>query len=396
MSAGIRLTRSRIVVLVLVAGVFAFQGVRLARAEDDVLDEVKRRSEVAAQKLEAEMRETLLEAQRFSAKQPDKAEELLKGALATLDADTDLPEARRDLLKRVIKDRIRVLHLAGEKVTQKASESAARETAKETRQSITDKRATEAEDPARRAKAMQDAVRETIEGSKRVRRDAEKRTAAANLEVARSATPAAGDVEFPDAKKWKDLTDKRKKDNLTAAERAILKALDTPITVDFKKSRIQDVIDTLATELGVTIAVDKATLEKRDITYDTEITAGFKRPVTARTVLRKIFGDLGLTYIVRDETIELLTPEMAKDMMVVKAYPIGDLVGNNNVLFGPDINRLQEIDFANQIITMIKQSIEPGSWDENNGAKIVYEPNTRSLVIKQSALVHSMLGKSLR
>ncbi len=172
--------------------------------------------------------------------------------------------------------------------------------------------------------------------------------------------------------------------------------MDTPLAIEFKKSRIEDVVETLQTALGVTIFADKSILEKVGVTYDTEITLSFKRPVTARTILRKIFGEIGLTYIVKDETIEVLTPEMAKDMMVVKAYPIGDLVGLTNPFLGPALGKLQELEFANQIIAMIKQSIEPGSWDDANGAKIVYEPGTRSLVIKQSALVHSMLGKSLR
>jgi len=395
MSAGNRLGRVCFIAFALLTGGAVYQDVSAARA-DDLQDQVDRRSQVAAQKLEADLRSSLLEAQRLAAKDPEKAEELLKSSLSQLEDDLDLPEARRESLKRVFKDRIRVLHLTAEKDAAKASRTATKETAKDTRPATQDKRAAEAEEPVRRAKAIQDSIRDSVDKDRRSRRDNEKRSTDNNLDIARSATPAAGDVEFPESKKWKELTEKRKKDNLTAGERAILKALDTPLAIEFKKSRIEDVVETLQTALGVTIFADKSILEKVGVTYDTEITLSFKRPVTARTILRKIFGEIGLTYIVKDETIEVLTPEMAKDMMVVKAYPIGDLVGLTNPFFGPALGKLQELEFANQIIAMIKQSIEPGGWDDASGAKIVYEAGTRSLVIKQSALVHSMLGKSLR
>ena len=394
MSAGNRLSLVCFIVFALFAGGAVYQA-STARA-DDLQDQVNRRSQVAAQKLEAELRSSLLEAQRLAAKDPEKAEELLKSSLSQVEEDLDLPEARRESLKRVFKDRIRVLHLSAEKGAAKTPRTAVKETSKDTRQATQDKRSAEAEEPLRRAKAIQDSIRDSVDKDRRSRRDNEKRSTDNNLDIARSATPAAGDVEFPESKKWKELTEKRKKDNLTAGERAILKALDTPLAIEFKKSRIEDVVETLQTALGVTIFADKSILEKVGVTYDTEITLSFKRPVTARTILRKIFGEIGLTYIVKDETIEVLTPEMAKDMMVVKAYPIGDLVGLTNPFLGPALGKLQELEFANQIIAMIKQSIEPGSWDDANGAKIVYEPGTRSLVIKQSALVHSMLGKSLR
>ncbi|MFL5243081.1 MAG: hypothetical protein ACJ8FY_13315 [Gemmataceae bacterium] len=395
MSAGNRLTPVCLIAPALLAGLAVSLDVGSARA-DDLQDQVNRRSQVAAQKLEADMRSSLLEAQRLSAKEPEKAEEVLKSSLSQLEDDLDLPEARRESLKRVFKDRIRVLHLTAEKDAAKAQRSAPKETAKEARTATQDKRAAEAEEPLKRAKAIQDSIRDSVDKDRRTRRDNAKRSTDNNIDIARSATPAAGDVEFPESKKWKELTEKRKKDNLTDAERAILKALDTPMAIEFKKSRIEDVIETLQTAMGVTIFADKNILEKVGVTYDTEVTLSFKRPVTARTILRKIFGEIGLTYIVKDETIEVLTPDMAKDLMVVKAYPIGDLVGFSNPFLAPGLGKLQELEFANQIIGMIKQSIEPGGWDDASGAKIVYEPGTRSLVIKQSALVHSMLGKSLR
>ena len=42
------------------------------------------------------------------------------------------------------------------------------------------------------------------------------------------------------------------------------------------------------------------------------------KKVTLRTVLKKVFGDLGLTYIIKDATIEVMTPERAKNFTVTE------------------------------------------------------------------------------
>src|SRR5260370_35555546 len=85
---------------------------------DDPADQTPGRSLVAAQKIESEMRAALLEAQKLAAKDPEKAEELLKRSLSKLDDDTDLSEARRGKFQRVFKDRLRILRLPADKTAQ--------------------------------------------------------------------------------------------------------------------------------------------------------------------------------------------------------------------------------------------------------------------------------------
>jgi hypothetical protein len=384
--------------------------------------------QVAAQKIEAELRASLLEAQKISAKEPEKAEEILKISLSKLEEDTNLSDARRESLMRVFKDRLRVLQLNGENSAQKSAEKPRKDNAQGPRKG--DESASDAEEISRCLKVIKDTLKdgkveeanrlvgdlqrrfpgnpavetarrtvETTRGvadTRRNRRENEERMVSAGQDMVKSATPSAGDVDFPEAKKWKALTEKRKQENLTAAEKAILKALETPITIEFKSSRFETVIETLQETLGVEIIADKNTLERTSVTYDTQISKIFRRPVQARTVLNSVLSEIGLTYVIKNESIQIVTPEMAKDMMVVKAYSIGDIVTIANPPLAPVAAKLQEIDTANRIIEMIKLQIDPRSWDESTGAKIYYEPSTRSLVVKQSALVHSMLGKSLR
>ncbi|HEV3236480.1 MAG TPA: hypothetical protein VGZ25_05800, partial [Gemmataceae bacterium] len=394
---------------------------------DEPSDQSANRASIAIQKVEGELKDALLEVQKTSVKDPEKAKEQLKKVLSKLDDDDTLPEARRERYKRILKDQLRNLQLVGEMKVAEQTEKSKKESAKESRQTKEDKKADDGEEVNRRFKTIRDAfkdnkpeeasrqlkdlekrypnnpavsaarrlagVSENVDESRRFRRESSERIVGITREVERSSVAPANDVEFPAAKKWQELTEKRKKDNLTKAERAILKALDTPIKIDFKNAKLEEVIDFLQTTLDITISLDKAALERANVAYDTRVTKSFKRPVMAKTALQSILNELGLTYILRDEILEVMTPDMAKDLMVVRVYPVGELTLINP--FGGIAFPLNELENAARLIELIKVTIEPSSWGEGGGT-IAYEFGTHSLVIKQSALVHSRLGISLK
>ena len=65
-----------------------------------------------------------------------------------------------------------------------------------------------------------------------------------------------------------------------------------------------------------------------DLNVNTESTVSVHlNKVSTRTALKKVLADLGLTYVIKDETIFVTTPIKAKDMMTVRTYYIGDLIG---------------------------------------------------------------------
>src|SRR5262249_23138334 len=107
-----------------------------------------------------------------------------------------------------------------------------------------------AQNAARTAQAA-----ETLANLRGVRNDREQRLSSVSRDIDRSSTPSSGDVEFP--KDFRQRTKTRgSAPALTAKEKAIIKALDTPITVSFKDSRFQDVIDYLSTLIGQPILLD--------------------------------------------------------------------------------------------------------------------------------------------
>src|SRR5207302_394882 len=104
---------------------------------------------------------------------------------------------------------------------------------------------------------------------------------------------------------------------LTAKEKAILRALDRPITVKFQDSKFQDVIEFLSTAGDQPILLDKQALKDADIDYETPVSLNVKG-VSLRTVLRQVLGSFGLTYVVKDETIRVVSTEQARKMMTVR------------------------------------------------------------------------------
>jgi hypothetical protein len=238
--------------------------------------------------------------------------------------------------------------------------------------------------------------------ARRIQKDRERSLLAASRDIDKSSTPANGDVEFP--KDWKERTKGRTATvQLTDKEKAILKALNTPITVNFRNSQLKDVIEYLQTVAGVSILIDHEGLTDVEASYDTPITLNVKG-VTARTVLRKVLAEIGMTYVIKEETIQATSAERAKKLMVVRRYYIGDLVGNGGALtqlsglpLTPLANQqaqgLQVTQTVNLLIDMIKSSVDSQSWQGEGGdGTISFHAPSMSLVIKQSAEIHAQLA----
>jgi hypothetical protein len=205
-------------------------------------------------------------------------------------------------------------------------------------------------------------------------------------EVEKSRVPPSADIEFP--KDWNERTKKRGKESqLTKKEKAILRTLDSPITLKFKDTPLEQVIDYLQTRLGQPIVVDMGALNAAQIPYDSPITINVRK-VSVRTVLRRILADLGLTYTIHDEVIEVTTPQRAQSTTVVRAYYVGDLLGDI-----PELRAFRAL----ELMDLIQTVVEPQSWRRNGGSgSIFYHPITNSIVVKQGVEVQSVISETVR
>ena len=85
----------------------------------------------------------------------------------------------------------------------------------------------------------------------------------------------------------------------------------------------------------------------------------------------------------------MVTPQKARDLMVVRTYPVGDLVTPIQPV-GPFGNFIWSQQNAQILIDQIKSTVDPSIWEQ--GASIVYNQALRSLIIRAPAEVHFQLG----
>ena len=414
-------TAAALVVFSLAAGLAAAQRPQ----EGDLLEQVRRREEVARQKIEAEIRGGLLDVQRLGASNPDKALDRLKGLQLMLENDTSLTADRRERLQSMVRDRVRVATLdqqtaaravkgeqpAGTIARQLLEEQAAeRERLRREIDAVKQQKAgtgdsgRQAADAARRGAANPaataagriNAVNDQISGARRVEFDRQRALAGVHRDLERTATPPGSDWELP--KDWFERTKNRTAGQaLTAKEKTLLSALASPVQVNFKNSRFDDVIEYLQTLMGQPILIDATALKEAEITYETPVTLNAKG-VTVRTALKKILAELGLGYVIKEETIQVTTLQRSRETMVVRSYPVGDLVSLQRAEFGQfggrPVTPLELKKNVDDLIQMIQSSVDPGSWQANGGTgTIAFHAPSNTLIIKQTAEVHMMMGR---
>jgi hypothetical protein len=154
--------------------------------------------------------------------------------------------------------------------------------------------------------------------------------------------------------------------------------------------------------MGQSIVLDQAALDAAGVKYETPVTVRGRKMAT-RTVLRSFLSGLGLTYVIKDQAIQVTTPEKARQTLTTRTYYIGDLLGTRGgpgdpltYIFGPGIGQLQMIQNIASIMSMIQTSVDPQSWQSSGGPGAIYfHYPSLSIVIKQSAEVHGMIGTGM-
>jgi hypothetical protein len=410
-----------------VFALLAVAGAILAQAPEGQLERVRRLNEIAAQKVEADVQSALRDAERWTPTDPARAVERLKATLAMLADDTYLSDLRRDTLVRTVKARLRPAQALAARLGDRNNAQPPRVARPDEARAAEQERISHAletmrllrkdgknaeaqrlaDDLARQYPdhpAVQAAVRSTtvagqLDAARTFGTERDRGIVANARDVERSGTAPLGEVEFP--KDWRERIKLRTVGTpLTAKEKAILRALDTPLTLKFKDEHFDEVIKYLSDRMGQPIVVDKLALKDAQIEYDTPVTIE-ARGLAARTVLRKILGEVGLAYIIKDQAIEVTTALKAKETMVVRSYYIGDLLQPGGglggflglQLYGPAATQSQLTLQISQLIEMIQSSMDPSSWQTNGGSgTIVFHAPTLSLIIKQSAEVHNMIA----
>src|SRR5262249_8679414 len=157
---------------------------------------------------------------------------------------------------------------------------------------------------------------------------------------------------------------------LTKEEKAILKALDTVLDVDLKDVTFQEFLDMLKDKTGLETFVSKQAMSDAGVEYDTRIKV--RGRAATRTLLRKVLADLGLTYVVKDATVQVTTVARAKEMLTTRSYYLGDLAAVVDLRWGPFASQALMAQNMINLVNLITQSVEPSSWQINGGAGTLY------------------------
>ncbi|CAN5453310.1 hypothetical protein BH10PLA2_BH10PLA2_25200 [soil metagenome] len=454
-------------------------GVAVAQDGDkgwDLLDQRRRVEAVSSQKLALEIRTAQADADKLAATDPDKAIARLLSAITTIEADNVSPKDQRELAIKHFKTRITSLQSGVVNTGTRADEQEKKDKAIVRQRAERDQFAQDVADVKARlasiGKMQEDgnfdaAAKEATDLNKKY--PSVPATKAADMsaettdkitlqnkgiiqknqgmlaglnDVSKSAVLPKGDVDFP--KDWIEKTKRRASANqLSAKEREIMRGLASPITLSLKAAKFEAALDQIRAKTGLSILLDPEALKEADVTYDTPVTID-ARSVTLRTALSKVLGELGLRYIIKDETIYVTSAARARETMVVKRYYIGDLLASMNtntlpsnnplqVQTGPQIrafmtpfgmpgfglpglvyggnapwpgqtvtptdmlaNQAAAKENANLIMEMVKNSVDPHSWTSGGGhGTISFHPSSMSIVIKQTAEMHALLGNGL-
>lgn len=393
--------------------------------EDDLLEQQRQRQEIENQRIEQAVKEADRTATQLGKTDPKRAIEILCNGLTLLETADSLPETKKAGLRRQLELSIKAYEgrandlqrpLPGPVVSdiRRQSEERERQEQAQIAQMLQQVRELRAAGKTFEANRLQDELYRrapgipavgaggTIAGRNELLADSRRINEAKGngwlgvmREVDKSSIPEVRDYVLPPD--WAEKSKRRSPSmQLTKAERAILEALSKPISTDFDGEKFDEVINFLGKAIGHPIIVPKAAMDEAQITSETPVKLKVDR-VSTRTVLRKLLSEVGLAYIIKDGTIQVTTIRGARETLTTRTYYVGDLVAVVDVRFGPVFNQFQMIENVNRILALITQTVDPLSWEVNGGAgKLAFDPLTMSIIVRQTAEIHMMLGVGLR
>ena len=182
-----------------------------------------------------------------------------------------------------------------------------------------------------------------------------------------------------------DFSAAAEKAKLEPAE-AIQQALTKQIDWDFNEIPLSDVVEALHKDLKIPIRLDTRALN--DLGVATDVPIIFKLSgITAKTALKQMLQDLGLTFCPEEEVLVITSPEVADNNLTTEIYDVSDL---------PAFRRAngQTVPNYEKLIDIITESIKPITWDLVGGCGNVQEydaAGVQVLVISQTWEVHEQI-----
>jgi hypothetical protein len=398
-------------------------------AQPDSVETQRALRQVADQRTEQNVREALELAEKDARVSKTRAIEQLKKLAEAIDLNVQISSKKREELAQLVQTKLAALQgkpapqppdpraKQQQEKRQKAYEVGAAE-AKEVREAVVEVQKLHdvgkyaqasskigelakkyPQNPAVQILAGQGMMGDRITEARLLSHEMNLRNQMAMLDTARSSLPPKGDMELP--ADWAEKT-KRRRDalqpKLSKEEESILQALDSVVKQGLNNAPFEEAVQQLSTLIDKPIYLDKNSLS--DAGLDMKKPVSMPANVTARTALRALLQSQGLTFVIKDKVIQVLTLERASETLVTRAYDITDLTKLSGpfggaVTWGPAADYQQTLANAEIIIKSIKASVDPQVWSDNHGIATISFLYPGTIIVRAPSEVHVSLGKSL-
>jgi hypothetical protein len=198
--------------------------------------------------------------------------------------------------------------------------------------------------------------------------------------------------------------------NAKAAQGAIEQKLDAPISLSFKDTPLSQIIDDLHALIGINVVADTAALEEAGVRLEQPLSLKVEC-MSLKSALNILLKQARLTYVIKDEALQITTEDAARGKLRMLTYPVADLVvpigeGENDLPSflcraagckepAADGKRAPCITCEDLLIRLITR-IEPASWTDLGGPGTVqYFPLGLALVVNQTPEVHERIQELL-
>lgn len=397
---------------------------------DDLIERQKLLQAVADQRAEDLVSRGLADAQATASRSAPEAVQKLRAVLGAIDLDGSVGTNKRLALVGQVKAEIARLEgqpapaqpdprLAKLKAGQRQAVEAGLAEAKAVKETVTEvAKLYEAGQPnAARVKVAelakkypanpavlvlvgQGALSDRLAEARNLAREQADRFAFALNDVARSGLPAKKDMELaPDWKERQELR-RRLEPRLGPDEEKILTALEKPAGPAVANMPFEETLQRLSTLVNQPLYIDEPSLEAAGV--DKLRPVSTPGGVSARTALRAVLQSQGLTFVIRDKAIVVLSLEKARESLVTRAYYLGDTVAGvgptgGAVTWGPLADAQQTMANAQLVVDAITKGVDPLVWKEKGGpATVQFHYPSLSLIVRAPAEVQAGLAAKLK
>ena len=138
-------------------------------------------------------------------------------------------------------------------------------------------------------------------------------------------------VNYPSAERWQEITEMRRKYKSvdlkrdSPNEQRILEQLDKNTEFAFAGETLKEVMEYVADLHGITILIQEDALAEVGVGTDEPIQL-YLAGVTLRSALKILLEPRELTYIIKDEVMQITSADRAGEASQVRVYPVADLV----------------------------------------------------------------------